>query len=543
MARHLTHVVEFLRSLADKGGDATDARLLHRFTTNCDEAAFSDIVQRHGPMVYGVCHRLLQQNHDAEDAFQATFLVLARRAASISKPHLLGPWLYGVAYRTALKARGRATRQRMKERPLVDVPVETTPDVIWVDLRSVLDAEINGLPEKFRVPFVLCHLEGRTNEEAARLLGCPTGTILSRLATARERLRVRLTRRGVTLTVGLLASLVIEHAAVAVPADLAALTTAAAVAGKAVGVSASVTALTERVLAAMDLTRIKTAVLVLSVLFVMVGAAMLPYLAPSVTAQAEAGVLPDPPAKPMPPPEVTRGDNYLVFSVRTDLQRLLMTGRTGTTKAYVVVDSMSMVGADGAVDANAIDFEGLRKALKPYRKAEDGILVNVMARADAAEKGLRVLGWALHGFLRQEGYRDVWTNSTYINGNDYDWKSRVERAERQAAMGEPQEASVGNEVVKVYLVQTMLSSWLSGADCVVDILTPFKAKDDGLQPKMRDAIRSYTEQLRLPRKDVMLIRVNAIGEGGERLAERFREGGVEAFVQSLGFRNYSLNIH
>src|SRR5262249_31616689 len=148
--------------------------------------------------------------HDAEDAFQATFLILVRKAGSLGRPELLGNWLYGVAYRTAARARAEATRRRFREVPLIDrdLPAkESTPDGVWRDLRPVLDEEINRLPDKYRAPFVLCYLEGKTNEEAARQLGCPLGTVLSRLARARERLRLRLTSRGLTLSVGLLGAM------------------------------------------------------------------------------------------------------------------------------------------------------------------------------------------------------------------------------------------------------------------------------------------------------------------------------------------------
>src|SRR5262249_34111246 len=161
---------------------ATDRQLLQRFASGHDETAFTALVGRHGPMVLGVCRRVLHSIHDAEDAFQATFLVLARKAGSVRQPDALGNWLYGVAYRTALEARTRAAKRRARERELAEEPpVEPGGAIDWSDLRAVLDGEVNRLPDKYRSPFVLCYLEGRTNEEAARLLRCPKGTILSRL--------------------------------------------------------------------------------------------------------------------------------------------------------------------------------------------------------------------------------------------------------------------------------------------------------------------------------------------------------------------------
>jgi RND family efflux transporter MFP subunit len=216
--RHAQSLIRFLRHVVGPDGRGRDAddRLLHRFARERDQAAFAALVARHGPMVLGVCGRVLRDADDVEDAFQATFLVLARKARSLTSPHLLAPWLYGVARRTALEARLRAARRRAKECPIVDrATPDSTAQAAWTDLRPVLDEEIARLPECYRVPFVMCYLEGRTNGETARLIGCPEGTVASRLSWARQRLRARLTRRGVTLSVGVLSALLTGRAAVA----------------------------------------------------------------------------------------------------------------------------------------------------------------------------------------------------------------------------------------------------------------------------------------------------------------------------------------
>ena len=194
-------LLRYVRRLATSSDScATDRQLLDRFVSGRDGAAFRALVARHGAMVLGVCRRMLRSG-DAEDAFQAAFLVLARKAGSIRRPEKLSNWLYGVAYRTALESRAKAARRRRRERELTMEPaVDAKSDIIWRDLRPVLDQEINGLPDKYRSPFVLCYLEGRTNEEAAARLGCPKGTILSRLAWARQRLQTRLARRGIALS-------------------------------------------------------------------------------------------------------------------------------------------------------------------------------------------------------------------------------------------------------------------------------------------------------------------------------------------------------
>jgi RNA polymerase sigma factor (sigma-70 family) len=181
-----------------RGHDSSDAQLLERFVAEQDEAAFERLVWRHGPTVLGVCRRVLRHEQDAEDAFQATFLVLVRKAGSIGKRQAVGSWLYRVALRVALRA--RAGKRAAPRAEVVDVPVEPAPGPDRDDLRPVLDEEVNRLPEKYRAPFVLCYLEGRTNEEAARQLGCPRGTVQSRLAWARQRLRDRLGRRGLALS-------------------------------------------------------------------------------------------------------------------------------------------------------------------------------------------------------------------------------------------------------------------------------------------------------------------------------------------------------
>jgi RNA polymerase sigma factor (sigma-70 family) len=222
--RHV-HRVALLRDEAE----ASDGQLLQRFAADRDEAAFAALVRRHGPMVLGVCRRVAGNVHDAEDAFQATFLVLARKAPSLRSPALLGNWLYGVAYRTALKAKTATARRRALERRGPTMPrAEPAPEDLD-ELRSYLDLELERLPEKYRVPVVLCELEGRSRQEVARLLRLPAGTLSSRLATARKRLARRLALRGLALSAGALAlALTREATASAVPPTLAASTTQAA---------------------------------------------------------------------------------------------------------------------------------------------------------------------------------------------------------------------------------------------------------------------------------------------------------------------------
>jgi RNA polymerase sigma factor (sigma-70 family) len=250
-------------ALVQDGGGMTDGQLLECFITRRDEAAFEALVRRHGPMVLGVCRRVLRDGHDAEDAFQATFLVLVRKAASIGQRERVGNWLYGAAYRAALEA--RAARRHVRERQVSAMPETEVVDeaATWSDLRPILDQELNQLPDKYRVPVVLCDLEGRTRREVARQLGIPDGTLSGRLTTAGRLLAKRLARYGFALSGGALAAALSQGAASAsVPASLMVATvqaaTAIAVGGASLGVvSAKVLALEEGVLKAMFLSKLK----------------------------------------------------------------------------------------------------------------------------------------------------------------------------------------------------------------------------------------------------------------------------------------------
>ncbi len=190
------------RIAANTAGAAAraDDELVAAFLACRDEEAFAALVRRHGPMVLGVCRRLLDSPADADDAFQATFVVLARRAATIARRELLGNWLYGVACRTARKARAVRARRRGRERPLTDMDDPATTDRADGELRELLDVELGRLPEKYRVPLVLCELEGRSRRDAARALGVAEGTLSSRLSRGRQLLADRLTRRGLALS-------------------------------------------------------------------------------------------------------------------------------------------------------------------------------------------------------------------------------------------------------------------------------------------------------------------------------------------------------
>jgi RNA polymerase sigma factor (sigma-70 family) len=277
-----SEVIRHLHRAVLRQGEAglTDGQLLESFLSRRDEAAMEVLVRRHGPMVWGVCRRILRSHHDAEDAFQATFLVLAHRAASVASRELLANWLYGVARQTALKARATVARRRGRERQVTDMPEPAlTAQDVWDDLRPLLDAELSRLPDKYRVVIVLCDLEGKTRTEAAGQLGLPEGTVASRLARARAMLAKRLARHGLALPAALLAGVLSREAASAcVPPPVVPATVRAAslpAAGRAGTTPTEVAALTEGVLRAMSLSKLRAvAAVVLLVCFTGLGAAV-----------------------------------------------------------------------------------------------------------------------------------------------------------------------------------------------------------------------------------------------------------------------------
>jgi RNA polymerase sigma factor (sigma-70 family) len=277
-----SRVIEHMRQtvLRCDGGGLTDGQLLQCFVERRDGGAFEALVRRHGPMVWGVCRRMLADHHDAEDAFQATFLVLVRRAAAVVPREAVGNFLYGVACHTARKVRAAAAKRgaREKQVPVMPEP-ETRRHDPSRDLEAALDEELSRLPDKYRLPIVLCDLEGRTRKEVAAQLRLPEGTLSSRLTTARRMLAKRLRRGGLALSAGAVAAVLSRSAAAAAPVPGAVLSVTIRAAGLAAAgkatpgvISAKVTALTEGVLRAMVLTKLKVTTALL--LGIAVGAAV-----------------------------------------------------------------------------------------------------------------------------------------------------------------------------------------------------------------------------------------------------------------------------
>jgi RNA polymerase sigma factor (sigma-70 family) len=323
----LGNVLHSIRKLVAAGGEPLpDQELLGRFVRDRDEAAFTALVRRHGPMVAGVCRRILGRAPEAEDAWQATFLVLARRAALIRGS--AGGWLHAVAWRVARRL--RAQRARRPEVPLGEVDVarpDTTAEATWREVRQALDEELGRLPERYRAPLVLCYLEGMTQDEAARQLGWAPGVLRGRLDRGRERLRGRLKRRGLGLSAALLGTALGESASAgAVPAALVVATVEAALliaAGCPAAVPAGAAAFAQEVTGAMMRMKWRTVVLTLAALAVVSVAGGIGYRALAAPGADPEARQPRPAAAPEKPKPADNPDAPRVVRVLEEVGDLV----------------------------------------------------------------------------------------------------------------------------------------------------------------------------------------------------------------------------
>lgn len=365
-----------------------DEQLIARFTAERDEAAFAALVQRYGPLVYGVCRRVLADTQLAEDASQATFLVLARHMASIRKRGALGGWLYEVAYHLALKAKRAAVRRRAREqRDTAMITTDETAAVAWQEVRPILDEELGRLPAKYRVPLVLCYFQGKSNREVARELGWPIGSMSRRLDRARQVLHDRLVRRGVALPAGGCAALAAEAATAAPPPDLIAATAHAGSAFASAGGTQGPTAallLANGMLHALLLRRILMTVLVTALTAALgwigwqavAGRAALPDLPAPPPASAALALAPLPPDRPrLPglvrlrppaPPQslafAADGETLLAMNVDQGVRRWNVF--TGKEQAPLALGDEEQV--------LAVSPDGMRVAVTKYIKRREG---------------------------------------------------------------------------------------------------------------------------------------------------------------------------
>jgi RNA polymerase sigma factor (sigma-70 family) len=312
--------------------DLTDGQLLERFLHRSDEAAFATLVRRHGPMVLGVCKRLLRSVHDAEDAFQATFLVLFRKADSLLSRTTVGNWLYGVAYHTALKARVAIRKRQDKESQAF---TRFAPSEESCPVMAMVDRVLHHLPDKYREPLVLCALEGKSRKEAAQQLGIPEGTLSSRLAAARRILAKRLAAQGVTLSSGTLVAFLCDRAVLAQVSNPLLVSTLNAVTSVAAGkaatgaMSAQAVAWTQGVLHAMLMKKLKISTVTLLVAALLAVLAAMLFQGNNVTAgqpepkqektePSKQSSAPDAPKKKLTQFEISADAHYVTVKLVVD---------------------------------------------------------------------------------------------------------------------------------------------------------------------------------------------------------------------------------
>jgi RNA polymerase sigma factor (sigma-70 family) len=315
----------------------SETQLLERFLARGDQAAFEAIVLRHGPMVLGVCRRLLGDPHDVEDAFQATFLILLRKAGSIRDRQVLGTWLYGVARRVAVRLRTSARRRRARELVEAVEVARESAHLGWeesTELKEILDEEVGRLTDKYRSPVVLCDLEGQTLEQAAASLRCPVGTVKSRLSRARQKLRSRLLRRGFSPSIGFLAATLAPEPAGALRAELVGSTIEAAThlaAGRAASagvVSATVAAILNDTLRSMSMSALKFVAVVLTAAgIVATSAGVLAFQAPRAASNKTVVASQRQPA----PPEKKYTESFKQFMTKEEFKAELDKAKTAPT--------------------------------------------------------------------------------------------------------------------------------------------------------------------------------------------------------------------
>jgi RNA polymerase sigma factor (sigma-70 family) len=421
-------LTEAIRRLHVEDGPA-DADLIGAFVRSKDPAAFEALVRRHGPMVLGVCRRALG-HHDAEDAFQATFLVLARRAAAVVPRERLAGWLYGVAYRTAVEGRRMAARRRAREAPLtesVHPAVETGEPT--ADLSAVLDRELSRLPDRLRLPVVLCDLEGRTRRQVARQLGIPDGTLSNRLATARRLLAKRLASRGITLPAGGLVVFLAREGSSSVPAPL--LTAAVRAATVPPVASAAVSALTREVEKAMFLTKLKVLTAVVVAATLVTGAGV---WGGGPAAGQPKGKNPTPvPVAPKAPPAGMSPEHKAVLDKAAEALKSIQA--TGDEAVFRKVNKLTTIGYE---QARYGDKAGAAATFQEATRVAEGI----ESEQTKAEALANVGFYQAHGGLTADARKTAEKITLKSEAQTIDYRGRVlsEVASALAAAGDLSEA-------------------------------------------------------------------------------------------------------
>jgi RNA polymerase sigma factor (sigma-70 family) len=368
----LSVVIQHLRAATERdGGGRTDGELLTRFLSHRDDAALAALVVRHAPLVWGVCRRLLN-HHDAEDAFQATFLVLVRKAADVPG-QAVANWLYGVARQTAVRLRSTAAKRGRREMQVVNMPEPTVPEVRDADLQVAVDEELIRLPDHYRGVIVLCDLECMTRKEAARQLGIPEGSVASRLARARAMLAKRLVQRGVLLSGGGVAAMLSQNLASAGVPNMVVSSTIKAASLFAAGhvtatgvISTNAVTLTEGVLKAMLFTKLKFASAVVMVFALICGASSI------LVSHAQ-----QPDTKEQKKEQDKKGDDKLketLLALDEKLWEALTNGDTKLHEKHLGKDYISIWAVDGKTDKKAT-LEFIKDSKYSDRKVRDVELI------------------------------------------------------------------------------------------------------------------------------------------------------------------------
>jgi RNA polymerase sigma factor (sigma-70 family) len=490
-----------------------DGQLLERYLSRRDEDAFEALVDRLGPMVLGHCRRVLRDPRDIEDAFQATFLVLVRKAPSIRDRELLSSWLYGVAYRVARRARARTLRRRDREAPVGVPEVAAEPEPQQTEIDPMLDQELNRLPERYRAPMVLCYLRGRTHEQAAEDLRCPVGTVRSRLARGRDLLRKRLTRRGFapSAMAGLLGS---DPASMArllvadVPPSMAAAAVRAAVgfasssSFKAGAAAASSVALARGVLTTMKLAQLKWIGLAAMATGLSAGSVVAVGSAPAPRNLAE----PAPRAAPQDKGE-TRPPTDDVDSLKAKVESLTKDNDLKKAQIASLTDQMLQLREDRAKERDTLTMQirewrdraerGAVRSPSPERpadptdtrlKALEDKLDQLLSRSGtpSALDSAEALGSQLDSAIKQNERIEELAKRQAVSANEADLarnRVRVIMARVQAFDREAQE-----ELERLRLERLRKSAMLEKAQAEVEVAAAVVARNDYLNKRKPDMV-------------------------------------------------------
>jgi RNA polymerase sigma factor (sigma-70 family) len=459
-------VIHRVRHLVVRADRSTDAELMARFIADRDADAFALLVRRHGPMVHGVCRRVLRNGADADDAFQATFLLLARRARSIQRPRLLGNWLYGVAYRTALEARRAAAVRKARERRAAEMKHSSArePSAATPDLAEILDRELAALPDVYRTAVVLCDLEGLSRKDAAERLGWSEGTLSGRLFRARSLLAARLARLGLAVPAAGLG--VAATASAAVPSALTESTIRIGTliaAGEAVAIAAApVAALTEGVMKAMLLTKLKGLATVVVVSCAVLATSVAGWRANAVGASAATVVDGQTPGEPARRTAQRDPDKDRIAQLERERDELLKVVRN--------------------LEARLEKLEGNQKGEARARVAEEKERAALEARR-ANEMKLRGLPKALEGKVPPEVLDKLKTLELEFDGKSADKKAAIEDLLQKLKAVEFDSAKLAK--LKEFK-ETDLADKLKAMQLAAETAAKLKAREDTRSGRAKD---------------------------------------------------------